>query len=223
MARTRSRSRNRDGWRAPVSPEADPATGERWVCVGAIGAPKGVDGTFTVKAFTETPDGLRRFARFRLGRTGREVKLDFLASARKGLLARIEGVTSREEARLLAGSLLHVRREELPPLDDEADENAFYLVDLVGLAVQDTAGRSLGKIGAVQDFGAGDLLEILLDEPLEGFGRHLLLPFERSLVPKVEVERGLLVVDLDAWLARHADREGAAGRASQTADSGNAP
>ncbi len=182
---------------------------ERWVCVGAIGAPKGVDGAFVVKAFTRTPEGLRRFERFRLGDTGREVRLEFGRPARGGLLARIEGVADREAARALAGTLLHVRRADLPPLSEEEDE--FYLVDLVGLTVRDTCGRRLGEVRAVQDFGAGDLLEILLDAPLEGFGRHLLLPFERALVPEVATAEGFLVVDLQAWLARHGD-----GRAERT-------
>ncbi len=192
--------------------------GERWVCVGSIGGAKGVDGAFVVKAFTEHPESLRHFARLRLGEDGEEVIFDFGRPVRGGLLARLDGITDRETAGALSGTRLYVRRADLPPLADEDDE--FYLVDLVGLEVRDRRGRRLGEVRAVQDFGAGDLLEIRLDEPLEGFGRHLLVPFERNLVPEVTVARGLLVVDLDSWLARHGRERSGSPAASEAPPDG---
>ncbi|HMP61993.1 MAG TPA: ribosome maturation factor RimM, partial [Phenylobacterium sp.] len=75
-------------------------------------------------------------------------------------------------------------RDSLPP----PDEDEFYLADLIGLSVATAEGEVLGKVKSVQDFGAGDLLEI---QPPAGASWWL--PFTRETVPEVKIPEGRLV------------------------------
>ena len=100
----------------------------------------------------------------------------------KALIARIKGVTTREEAEALNGTKLYVPRSRLP----ERDEEEWYHAELIGLAAVDAQGEPIGTVVAVQNFGAGDLIEI---SPAAG-GESLLVPFTRDTVPEVDVEAG---------------------------------
>ncbi|MEO1531929.1 MAG: ribosome maturation factor RimM, partial [Pseudomonadota bacterium] len=97
----------------------------------------------------------------------------------------LSGVATREAAEALKGTRLHVPRSRLPRLPDDE----FYHADLIGLAVQDTGGAPLGRVHAVHDHGAGDMLEV------RGEGPALLLPFTRWAVPTVDLTAGLLIAD----------------------------
>jgi len=95
---------------------------------------------------------------------------------------------TREDAEALKGTRLYAERSALPPPDDEE----FYYADLLGLRVEMADGTVLGKVKAVQDFGAGDVIEYL---PAGG-GESLYLPFTREVVPTVDVAGGRVVVEL---------------------------
>ncbi|MEP4338164.1 MAG: ribosome maturation factor RimM, partial [Roseobacter sp.] len=82
---------------------------------------------------------------------------------------------------------LYISRDQLP--DPEEDE--FYYSDLTGLSVLDGNGEALGKLVAVQDFGAGDLLEI---RPARG--KTFYVPFTKAFVPRIDLEAGEISVDL---------------------------
>lgn len=162
---------------------------EKRVCVGAIAGAFGVHGDARVKAFTADPraiaaygpvtseDGARRFELT----VGRELKPGLLA-------ARLSGVETREEAEALKGLRLYVPRSALPDTED-ADE--FYYADLIGMQVESLDGEPLGRVTAVHDHGAGDLLEI--DRP--GGGKRPLLPFTREAVPHIDEARGVIIAD----------------------------
>jgi 16S rRNA processing protein RimM len=98
---------------------------------------------------------------------------------------RFEGVSTREQAEALKGVELHVARDVLPATDDEE----FYHADLVGLRAEDEAGRAVGLVRAVHNFGAGDVIEITRDD-----GGNVLLPFTRETVPLVDVQASRIVV-----------------------------
>lgn len=104
-----------------------------------------------------------------------------------GLGARLSGVDTREAAEALKGVTLWADRDKLPVLPDDE----FYHADLIGLAVYDTGGVLLGKVRAIYDHGAGDILEIF------GPGRKqtLLLPFTRAVVPTVDLSAGRIIAD----------------------------
>jgi 16S rRNA processing protein RimM len=80
-----------------------------------------------------------------------------------------------------------VPRERLPVPDAEE----FYYADLIGLRAEDTAGRTIGSVVAVHNFGAGDILEIA---PAGG-GDTVMLPFSTAVVPSVEIAAGRIVVE----------------------------
>ena len=102
------------------------------------------------------------------------------------LAARLGGVATREAAEALKGTRLYVPRARLPALG----EDEFYHADLIGLAVYDAGGGRVGSIRAVQDHGAGDILEIARPGAAE-----LLVPFTRAAVPMVDIAGGRVVID----------------------------
>jgi 16S rRNA processing protein RimM len=102
--------------------------------------------------------------------------------------ARLSGVTTKEQADALRGTLLYADRDRLPTLPDDE----FYHADLIGLDVVDTGGKGLGTIRAIHNHGAGDILEILG----EGRRQPLLLPFTMAVVPTVDLAARRVVVDL---------------------------
>ena len=102
------------------------------------------------------------------------------------MVAHVAGVDDRNAAEALRGVELYVDRSRLPA----ADEGEFYYADLVGLRAEDAAGSVVGKVLAVHNFGAGDLLEIrLAEEPVTE-----LIPFTDAFVPVVDVAAGRVVV-----------------------------
>src|SRR5690606_36801868 len=110
------------------------------------------------------------------------------------LIARIEGITNRNAAESLGGLSLYVRRDRLPAPDDEDD---FYPADLIGLEARLEDGSALGRVLAVVNFGADDLLDIRL----EGSRRSVYFPFTRAVVPLVDIAGGyLVVVPPEGWL-----------------------
>ena len=109
------------------------------------------------------------------------------------LIAAFKGVTDRNAAEALRGTRLYVDREKLPETEDE---ETFYQADLVGLEAVTAEGRRLGRVVAVQNFGAGDLLEIAP----EGRKSGEMLPFTKNFVPEIDLAAGRLVVAPPAGL-----------------------
>ncbi len=160
---------------------------ERLICVGAIAGAYGVRGEVRLKSFCATPEDIAHYSPL-LDETGqREFRLKITRPIKNGFAARIEGIRTKEEADALRGTSLHAPRAALPSLPDDE----FYHADLIGLEVFDTGGRPLGRIIAVPNHGAGDLLEI---RPPAG-GDTILLPFTRAVVPTVDLAAGRVIAD----------------------------
>ncbi|MGF1454171.1 MAG: ribosome maturation factor RimM [Alphaproteobacteria bacterium] len=156
------------------------------VCLGAFAGARGVQGEVRIKPFTDDPLSVADYGPVR-DREGRAFTLLDLRSHKDGLIARVEGVTTRDGAEALKGTAFYVDRAALPEPEDEDD---FYQTDLIGLDALNEDGEALGTVHAVYDFGAGDLLELRL----AGTGRLVLVPFTRDLVPVVDVGQGRIVV-----------------------------
>lgn len=154
------------------------------VMMGRIGRPHGVRGLVHLVSFTDPPQAIFGY-RALSDEAGRAMKLS-RAGRGEALLARIEGVSDRDEAARLTNAALYAERAALP--EPAAEE--FYHADLLGLAAIDEAGRPLGRVVEVHDHGAGVALEI------SGDGAPLLLPFTRTVVPVVDVAGGRIVVSL---------------------------
>ena len=162
---------------------ADPT--ERKVCIAVITGAHGVRGQVRVKSFTEEPDGVLAYGPVTDGTGARQFRLQRTGAARGQMLARIDGVTDRNAAEALRGVELYVDRDRLPPPEEEE----FYYADLIGLKAVDAAGNEFGSVRAMQNFGAGDLIEIAV-----AGGRVELYPFTRAIVPVIDLEAGSVVV-----------------------------
>lgn len=149
-----------------------------------IGA-HGVTGEVRLKLFTESPDRLMAHKRFNQG----ALVLTSLRTGSNGPIARFDGVSDRTAAELLRGTELSVARAALPPLN----EGEYYHIDLIGLPCISTLGEPLGRCVAVDNFGAGDVLEI--ERPFVGgkAGKRFMVPMTSQAVP--EWKGGQIIVD----------------------------
>jgi 16S rRNA processing protein RimM len=157
---------------------------DRLILVGRIAGAFGVRGEVRVTSFTADPMALAGYRDLRRADGAPAPALSAARPVKGGLVARASGVETREQAEALRGLKLHVLRDDLPPPEDDE----FYLADLVGLRVETAEGQVLGAVRGVQDFGAGDLLEV---KP-EG-GPSFWLPFTREAVPEVDIAGGRLL------------------------------
>ena len=159
--------------------------GETRVCLGVITGAHGVRGLVRVKSFTEVPGDVAAYGPLSDEQGSRAFTLTLTGQSKGVLLARIEGIADRDLAQALKGTRLYVSRDVLPALDEA---QTYYHADLLGLAAEDRDGRPLGRVKAVHNFGAGDILE------LDGAAARL-VPFTRRAVPLVDLEGGRLVID----------------------------
>jgi 16S rRNA processing protein RimM len=164
----------------------------RRVCIAKIGAAHGVRGEVRLHAFTRDPLAVGSYGLLEDEKGERSFRILSLRPANDHLVARFDGISDRDAARALANISLYVPRERLP--EPEADN--FYHTDLVGLGVKTREGRALGTVMAVQDFGAGAILEIAP----EAGGESVMLPFSEAFVPEIDIAAGFLVADPPAGL-----------------------
>ena len=153
--------------------------------VGRVAGAFGVRGEVRITSFTADPAALLDYKTLLREDGSPGLTLSAGRPAKGGVVARAAEVTTREQAEALRGLKLFIARADLPP----PDEDEFYVTDLIGLAVVTAGGERLGTVKAVQDFGAGDLLEIT---PPEG-GATWYLPFTREAVPEVRIADGKVV------------------------------
>jgi len=157
------------------------------VCIAAIAGAFGVRGEVKIKSFTDDPKAAASYGPLESEDGVRRFEMKITRQIKGGFAARLSGVSTREEAEAMKGMRLYVDRSVLPA----PEEDEFYYADLIGLRVEDEAGALLGKVKAVHEFGAGDMLEYV-PEPR---GETVIVPFTREAVPLVDVAGGRLVVD----------------------------
>lgn len=160
---------------------------ESRICVGAIAGAFGVTGEARVKSFCAEPAAIGDYGPLWSEDGKRQFTLRLTQPIKGGFVARIAGISSKEAADALRGMRLFADRAALPDLPDDE----YYHSDLIGLEVRDTGGAVLGKVRAVLNHGAGDLLEVAgpwLGEPV-------LLPFTQEAVPTVDLAARRIVAD----------------------------
>lgn len=158
------------------------------ICVGAIAGAFGVAGEVRLKSFCSTPTDIATYGPLLSEDGKRTFQVTLTRPVAGGLGARIAGIEGKDAADALRGTSLFVARDKLPSLP----EDEFYHADLIGLSAFDTGGELVGKVTAMHNHGAGDIIEI---SPI----RHksaLLLPFTKAIVPNVDLSAGRIVVDL---------------------------
>lgn len=158
------------------------------ICIGAIAGAFGVSGEVRLKSFCSEPSDIGSYGPLLSEDGSRQFHITLTRPVAGGLGARIMGVTSKEQADALRGTSLYVSRDRLPALPDDE----FYHTDLIGLTAHDTGGALIGKVTAIYNHGAGDIVEI---SP-SGHKSALLLPFTTAIVPNVDLATGRIVVNL---------------------------
>ena len=159
-----------------------PATDKR-VALAAVAGAHGVRGEVKLKLFGDSIDSLARQPSLTVG--GKPLLLKDVRAGNKTAIARFEGVASREAAEALRGSLVEIDRESLPPLE----VGEYYHADLIGLPCVDGGGVAVGTVAAIEDFGAGELLDV---EKIDG--KSSLIPFREGIADLVD---GRIILDPD--------------------------
>jgi 16S rRNA processing protein RimM len=157
-----------------------------WVCVAVVAAAHGLRGVLKLRCFTERAEDVAAYGPVFDGSTRRQFELEVIGPAPGGVLARARGIEDRNAAEALRGTELLVPRAALPELGPDE----FYYSDLEGMEALRADGSRLGLVQGVDNFGAGDLIEVLADD-----GRRLSLPFTRRTVPSIDLAQRRLVVD----------------------------
>jgi 16S rRNA processing protein RimM len=158
---------------------------DRLILVGRVAGAFGVKGELRITSYTDDPAALLRYRDLRTADGAPALTITGGRAHKGALVGRAAEVATREEADALRGLELFVPRQVLPP----ADEDEFYLADLIGLAAVAPDGAALGRIKSVQNFGAGDLLEIAPET-----GPSWWAPFTREAAPEVKIAEGVVVV-----------------------------
>jgi 16S rRNA processing protein RimM len=157
------------------------------ICVARIGAAHGVRGAVKLWTFTEDPFAVKRYGPLATKDGARQFEVASAREAKDHLVAMFKGVTTREDAERLNGLELYVAREKLPA----TDQDEYYHADLIGLAAVTAADEPLGRVVAIHNFGAGDIIEIAPPH-----GATMLLPFTNAVVPTVDLASGRVVIVL---------------------------
>jgi 16S rRNA processing protein RimM len=159
------------------------------ICVARIGAAHGVRGAVKLWTFTADPLAVKRYGPLATKDGARRFEVTQAREAKGHLVATLKGVATREEAERLNGLELYIVRDKLPATD--TDE--YYHADLIGLAAVNAADEPIGRVIAIHNFGAGDIIEIAPPN-----GATMLLPFTNAVVPTVDLASGRVVIELPA-------------------------
>ncbi|TYC72415.1 ribosome maturation factor RimM [Stappia sp. BW2] len=157
------------------------------VLMAKIGAAHGIRGEVRVKPYGDDPLSFADYGILTTRDGKRSFEVERARVQKTVAITKFKGITDRNQAEELNGIDLFIDRDQLP----EPEEDEFYYSDLTGLDVLDQTGETLGKIIAVQDFGAGDLLEV---RPKRG--RSFYVPFTKDFVPEIDLENGRVSVSL---------------------------
>ena len=161
------------------------------VCVGTVSGPKGLDGSLRIRSYTTQPEDITSYGPVS-DKTGKILyDIHILQSTKKGLVVKISGIEDRDAAEAIKGLDLYVSRGSLP----ELDEGEFYFSDLIGLDAVNLNGSLIGKVKSVDNFGAGNVMELEMRD-----GNFRRLPFSLDVVPVVDIAGGLIVVKLPTEL-----------------------
>ena len=157
------------------------------VLVGVIVGAHGIKGEVKLKSFTSDPQSIGLYGPLQSS-SGTQFEITKLKAAKNDFIASLKNVNDRNEAETLKGVELFVARQKLPKLKT----NETYAHDLMGLDVVLENSTTLGKLVAMPNYGAGDLLEVAI----EGNSETILIPFTNAFVPQEDFSSGTIVVNL---------------------------
>ena len=155
------------------------------ILVGQVAGGFGVRGEVRVTAFTADPLALKAYGPLLRADGSVGLTLTTARAAKGAVIGRAKEIETKEQADALRGLKLFVPRERFPA----PDEDEVYVTDLIGLEARDPDGRVLGRVKAVQNFGASDMLEIT---PAEG-GQTWYLRFTLEATPELHIADGWIL------------------------------
>jgi 16S rRNA processing protein RimM len=159
------------------------------ICVARIGAAHGVRGAVKLWTFMEDPLAVKAYGPLVTKDGARQFEVTHAREAKGHLVATLKGIATREDAERLNGLELYIAREKLPATDDDE----YYHADLIGLAAVTPANEPVGRVIAIHNFGAGDIIEIAPPS-----GATMMLPFTNAVVPSVDLASGRVTIELPA-------------------------
>ncbi len=164
------------------------ANSDERVAVGVVVGAHGIRGQVKIKSFTTNPYDITAYGTI-LNKDGtRRFDLSIDAETKGTLIATLKGVKDRNAAELMRGTELFVAKDRIP----EPEEDEFYYDDLIGLEVRAENGEVLGSISAVQNYGAGDVVEM----KLASTNQKELYPFTKATFPSLHIAEGYCIADL---------------------------
>lgn len=158
------------------------------ILLGHIAGAHGIRGEVLIKSYTEASEDIAAYGPLVDEKSGRTLHLKVVRVTPKGVVARIDGINDRNGAEALKGARLVVDRVQLP----EAEAEEYYHADLIGLRAVDGEGRAIGRVVAVANYGAGDLIEV----ELTATRKTELIAFKPAFVPDVDIGGGTITVVL---------------------------
>jgi 16S rRNA processing protein RimM len=183
------------GKRTAQSPDAASADSkapqDRVVVLGKVASPFGVQGWVKVNSFTDPIDNILEYETWQVGGPGKwmPVRLEDGRVTGKGVLAKLAGIASPEEARTRVGLEIGVWRSELPP----ASPGEYYWTDLEGFTAVTPEGAVLGTIDHFRETPSGPVAIV------KGAREHW-IPFVKERIVKVEMAAARIVLDWPADL-----------------------
>lgn len=157
------------------------------ICIAVITSAHGIRGAVKIRSFTSNPEDIENYSPLYNVDGSKEYNLKILSDTGDLFIAEIEGIKNRNEAEILRGAELYIYRDMLP----EVDEDEFYYEDLIGLQARDIKGVSMGIVLAVYNYGAGDVVEVKLNDRKE----TELFAFTKEIVPEINISGGYIVID----------------------------
>ncbi|MBI2707264.1 MAG: 16S rRNA processing protein RimM [Proteobacteria bacterium] len=153
-------------------------------CAAIITSPHGIQGQVKIKCFLEDPAEFKVYSPY-YNEQGEEAYtvIKVLSQDKDVLIVALEGIPDRNAAEHLKGVKLMLSRQTLPKLE----EDTFYHADLMGLRVMSSQNKPFGRVHALYNFGAGDILEVETDQ-----GKLVMLPFTHDIVPEINVKEGFV-------------------------------
>lgn len=160
---------------------------DKRVCIGKIVAAHGIKGEVKVLSYTLNGADIDKYGEAENFAKTRKFNIKVVGSSKGSYRIKIKGIDNRNDAEALVGTELYVARDVLPKLEDDE----YYFSDLIGLKVcLKTKENEIGKVVCFDDFGAGTIMEIKLNNQKE----TEMLPFTMEYVPTINLKEGYIIV-----------------------------
>ncbi len=157
------------------------------ICIGKITSAHGIKGQVKVASFTDNSQDIAIYNN-PVFKDNSSIELKITSSKGNVLIAWVNDIANRNDAEKLRGKEIFVDRLDFP----ETESEEFYHIDIIGLEVRSNSGKKLGVVKAMHNFGAGDIIDIILDKTK----KREMYQFNDKTIPEVNIDGGYVVLVL---------------------------